>query len=411
MNPLLFPPSRLARSVLHSESDERLAALAQAGSDAAFEAIVTRHRHGLVRLCARIVGDTDAEEAVQNAIISAHLALARGDRVHNLGPWLRAIAHNASLNILRARAARPEYPDGGQQLTEAHEDPAARREQLGELVAAVQSLPQRQRHAIVMRELEGRSYDEIADRLGSTNGAVRQLLNRARAAVRDRLAVLPGLEPLARWLSGGSSGAAGARIGALAGGCTLSAKLCASALVPAVIAGGAGAGLVPALPRPTTTTTKRRAAPARSRSASVGSPRPRPTATPRPTAAPRPTATPRPAVTSTRAPVRGVPAAGANSTALAVRYVRATAPVRSRTPSRSAPRRQAAARPADPGASHDPGLPTQPAAQGDPRTQSSEGHRTRQPDPSPQPTAAAPPNDQGTATAAASPPTAVGAPY
>src|ERR1700759_1281765 len=98
--------------MLHNETDERLAALAQAGSDAAFEAIVARHRHRLHRLCARIVGDSDADEAVQNTIISAHLALARGDQVQNLGAWLRAIAHNASLNILRARAARPEFPDG-----------------------------------------------------------------------------------------------------------------------------------------------------------------------------------------------------------------------------------------------------------------------------------------------------------
>jgi hypothetical protein len=101
-----------------------------------------------------------------------------------------------------------------------------------------------------MRELEGRSYDEIADRLGSTNGAVRQLLNRARVGIRDRLTVLPGLEPLMRWLAGGSGGATSARIGALAGGCTLSAKLCASALVPAVIAGGAALPGTDAAPRP-----------------------------------------------------------------------------------------------------------------------------------------------------------------
>ncbi|HEY2772004.1 MAG TPA: sigma-70 family RNA polymerase sigma factor [Solirubrobacteraceae bacterium] len=236
--------------MLHSQTDERLAALAQTGSDAAFEAIVARHRHKLVRQCARVVGDTDAEEAVQNAIISAHLALARGDRIQNLAPWLRAIARNASLNILRARVVRPEYPDDGRQLAEAHDDPVDRREQFGELVAAVQALPQRQRHAIVMRELEGRSYDEIAERLGSTNGAVRQLLNRARMAIRDRLAVLPGLEPLTRWLAGGSAGATSARIGALAGGCTLSAKLCASALVPAVIAGGAGGVVLPSSSSP-----------------------------------------------------------------------------------------------------------------------------------------------------------------
>ncbi len=244
--------------MLHADSDERLTELARAGSDAAFEAIVARHRRSLVRLCARIVGETDAEEAVQNAMLSVHLALVRGDRVENLGAWLRTICRNASLNILRARAARPECSDAGRQLAEAHDDPTGRREQLGELVAAVQSLPQRQRDAIVMRELEGRSYEEIAHRLGATNGAVRQLLGRARATVRDRLAVLPGLEPLARWISSGCSGAAGARLGALASGCTLTAKLCASALVPAVIAGGGGfeAVALPASPARHSSTVK-----------------------------------------------------------------------------------------------------------------------------------------------------------
>lgn len=232
--------------MLRAESDERLAELAAAGSDAAFEAIVSRHRRSLVRRCARIVGDTDAEEAVQNAMLSAHRALVRGDRVENLGAWLRAIAHNAALNILRARAARPECPDRRLDPVEIHDDPAGRREQLGDLVAAVQSLPQRQRHAIVMRELEGRSYDEIAVRLGATNGAVRQLLNRARATVRDRLAVLPGLEPLTRWLTEGSGGTASV----LATGCTVGAKLCASALLPAVIVAGSGASVLPNLPAP-----------------------------------------------------------------------------------------------------------------------------------------------------------------
>jgi predicted transcriptional regulator len=65
-------------------------------------------------------------------------------------------------------------------------------------MAAVRSLPARQREAIVMREFEGRSYDEIGERLGASNGAVRQLLNRARAAVRERLCALVPAELLLR---------------------------------------------------------------------------------------------------------------------------------------------------------------------------------------------------------------------
>jgi RNA polymerase sigma-70 factor (ECF subfamily) len=74
------------------------------------------------------------------------------------------------------------------------------------VVAAVQSLPERQRDAIVMRELEGRSYEEIADRMGASHGAVRQLLSRARIAIRERLGALAGAEPLVRWALGSGSG-------------------------------------------------------------------------------------------------------------------------------------------------------------------------------------------------------------
>ena len=64
----------------------------------------------LLRHCSRIVGESDAEEAVQDALIKAHQALTRGDDVHNLRAWLHAIANNAARNMLRARAARPELP-------------------------------------------------------------------------------------------------------------------------------------------------------------------------------------------------------------------------------------------------------------------------------------------------------------
>ena len=64
------------------------------------------------------------------------------------------------------------------------------RERLDALVGALLSLPARQRQALVMREFEGRSYDEIATRLGASNGAVRQLLNRARTSIRERLGAL-----------------------------------------------------------------------------------------------------------------------------------------------------------------------------------------------------------------------------
>ena len=236
MNPRLFPSARLARSVLRTQSDERLTELARHGSDAAFETLVTRYRRSMVRHCNRVVGHTDAEEAVQNALLKAHSALSRGDSVRNVGPWLHAIAHNAALNILRARASRPEGVTADCGQVEHHDLSAERRQDLREVIDALQSLPLRQRDAIVMRELEGLSYEEIAARMGSSSGAVRQLLNRARNALRERLTVLPGAEPLIRWFaSGAGPGPMAARLGALAGGCAITAKLCVAALVPATI--------------------------------------------------------------------------------------------------------------------------------------------------------------------------------
>jgi DNA-directed RNA polymerase specialized sigma24 family protein len=67
-----------------------------------------RYRRALFRHCARVVGDTDAEEAVQEALLKAHRALAGGTPVHNLGPWLHAIAHNSALATLAARRAGAE---------------------------------------------------------------------------------------------------------------------------------------------------------------------------------------------------------------------------------------------------------------------------------------------------------------
>ena len=233
MNPQLVPSARLARLSLTVQVDERLAELVGRGTEAAFEAIVHRYRRALIRHCEQLVGAADADEAVQEALLKAHRALARGTPVQSLGPWLHAIAHNSALAMLATRRAGGEYRDddgAAEGLTGPSDQ--LRREHLDALVAALGSLPARQRRALVMRELEGRSYDEIAALLGASNGAVRQLLNRARASIRERLGAVISVELVTRWMTiAGSSGPS--RAWTFAGSGALVAKLSGAILMSA----------------------------------------------------------------------------------------------------------------------------------------------------------------------------------
>jgi RNA polymerase sigma factor (sigma-70 family) len=184
-------PARFAGSaILASQSDERLVKLARAGHERAFEAIVGRYRRQLVRFCGRILPESRAEDAVQQAFINAHAALLASDEPVQLKPWLYAITRNAALNMLRQNGWNYEQIpldfDGVRRPDQVFEQ----RIELQKTVAAMNELPERQRDALVMREFEGRSYDEIALALGANDGAVRQLLNRARVTLRNAASLL-----------------------------------------------------------------------------------------------------------------------------------------------------------------------------------------------------------------------------
>src|SRR3954453_1700851 len=170
----LLAPARLAGlSVLRTQSDERLVDLAAAGSEAAFEAIVGRYRRPLMAYLRGVLAEERADDALQQTFLKAHTAILREDQVRNLRAWLYRIAHNTAANLIRD-TCRPDEPlhehVAGVELPDEIADP---RQMFSDLVSAVQSLPLRQRDAIVLRELEGRSYAEIAGELGVTDGAVR----------------------------------------------------------------------------------------------------------------------------------------------------------------------------------------------------------------------------------------------
>lgn len=240
----LLAPARLAgQSVLRTQSDERLADLAREGSKPAFEAIVARYRGALLGYCGGMLSAERAEDAVQQTLVKAYAALQRGEAVRTLRPWLYRIAHNTAINGLRDRGLHHAELDEAVDGVERPDQAAERRQELGQVVAAVKALPERQRDAILLRELEGRGYEEIAAQLGGTHGAVRQLLNRARCTLRAGMTALTPFGLVARLGAPLTEAPVGVRIAELCGAAG-AAKICATALATGAIA---GAGSVPAV--------------------------------------------------------------------------------------------------------------------------------------------------------------------
>src|SRR3954462_6758322 len=245
---LIEPAPHAGTALLRSQTDGRLIDLTRDGNERAFEAIVQRYRRPPPRHCSRLLPAARAEDAVQQAFLSAHRAIHAGDAELNLRPWLYRIAHNASLNLLRQHGY--DHDEVSDEIDGVETPPQAfeRGERLRTVVAAVQELPERQRSAIVLQAVEGRSYDEIALELGVSDGAVRQLLNRARNTLREAAAALTPTGLLTRVASGGSEATIAERVAqalAGAGGSALVAKAGATLDVAGAVAGGAAVGGLP----------------------------------------------------------------------------------------------------------------------------------------------------------------------
>jgi RNA polymerase sigma factor (sigma-70 family) len=241
MEPMTITAARAGRaSLLRLQADERLAALAASGHEPAFEVLVRRYRLSLVRACQRILPDDRAEDAVQQALLSAYQALQRHGPPDSLRPWLYRIAVNAAVKIVSDGDAADQLPAGlagGEQPEETRE----LRERVRHTVAAIGALPWRQRRALVARELEGRGHEEIARELGLSGGAVRQLIHRARTSVRAAASALIPQEALLRLLERAGPDASGrvAEIVAPAAGTGLGAKVAVAAVLAGGVAGGA----------------------------------------------------------------------------------------------------------------------------------------------------------------------------
>ncbi len=165
-------------------SDEALARAASRGQQAAFSALFDRYHAPLERYCRSILLNAeDAQDAAQNALTAALRAL-RDDRTPpvRLKPWLYRIAHNEALAVARRRPGNTPLDDHAEAVAP---DDCSTREQLRELLGDLQTLPERQRSALVMRELSGLSYAEIAGALSVSEPAARQSVFEARGALHS----------------------------------------------------------------------------------------------------------------------------------------------------------------------------------------------------------------------------------
>jgi len=232
----------VAAPMLVTQTDERLCDLARAGSVSAFDVLESRYREALIGYCTKILPPERAEDVVQQTLTKAYQALLKEGSDLALRPWLYRVAHNGCLDVLRDRAMRHEQLDDHRAGVEVDlpEEIVERRERLHEVVGAVRALPDRQREAIVLRELEGRSYEEIASSLHVTDAAVRQLLNRARTTLRRGASMLtpPGLLTRAAGIGGESTASRTLEACAVSRGGTMLANVCATVLVTGGIIGG-----------------------------------------------------------------------------------------------------------------------------------------------------------------------------
>ena len=157
-------------------------------SDRAFERLYKRHVRDVYRYTLAVLhNEADAEDVTQSTFLNAYRAFRRGDRPVKPHNWLIKIAHNECRQRFRASARRPSEValhdfDGPSRAASDDNVPTAE-----EIRHALAQLGFNQRAALVMRELEGRSYAEIASVLETSVSAIETLLFRARRALREQL--------------------------------------------------------------------------------------------------------------------------------------------------------------------------------------------------------------------------------
>ncbi len=196
-----------------NDVDAELVARVQRGDKKAFDLLVLKYQRKIMRLLSRMVRDPhEVEDVAQEAFIKAYRALPqfRGDSAFYT--WLYRIAINTARNWLAARGRQPSTPNAletedGETFNQTDnltdnstpESLAASREIAETVNAAMMALPEELRTAIVMREMEGMSYEDIAQSMNCPIGTVRSRIFRAREAIATRLRPLLGTDLERRW--------------------------------------------------------------------------------------------------------------------------------------------------------------------------------------------------------------------
>src|SRR5687768_11238981 len=174
--------------LLRLQSDERLIALVRRGNPHAFEALVARYQSRLLAFCRHMLASReDAEDVLQEVFAAAFNAILADQRAINVRPWLYRIARNRSLNHLRkAQAIGVDSMDvhlSEHGLTTA--DKVHKREEFRQLMSDVGELPETQRTALLLREIDALSYEQIAEAMETTVPSVKSLLVRARVSLAE----------------------------------------------------------------------------------------------------------------------------------------------------------------------------------------------------------------------------------
>ena len=198
---------RTVREQLRTLDDSAVVTAFLNGEERAFQELVDRYQTRLLNFVYRTIGDREkAEDLVQEVFIRVYRHLHRFDRSKKFSTWIYTIASNLAKNELRNRSRNPlvlfqtikkNWQDEDRPLqfedSQSRPDDMYRKRHLRELVEqSVEQLPEHHRQVFVLRELEGKSYEEIAEITDCNLGTVKSRLNRARNSFAEIIA--PALE-------------------------------------------------------------------------------------------------------------------------------------------------------------------------------------------------------------------------